>query len=252
MEMGAIGALSLCVETPRAVFGVPLISLRKSGQMRQGLPLALTHMVEFVEKHGLSKIGLFIVGGSVQRCRDLKKGFDDGGFPERDSRDVDTWASLLKHFLKEIPGGLIPEPHKTQLLQVFRDSKKEELNQALRTVLKTLPEEHFNVLCYLMYFLSRVAAESHFNRMTSTKLASVFGSNIFHVPFSPTMFKEQGQCNALIKHLLDNLIHLLPDMYLHASASNTAIKGYQNWTTWANEKTIQRFLEEFVLMHSQQ
>ncbi|XP_043114444.1 rho GTPase-activating protein 36-like [Puntigrus tetrazona] len=88
--------------------------------MRQGLPLALTHMVEFVEKHGLSKIGLFIVGGSVQRCRDLKKGFDDGGFPERDSRDVDTWASLLKHFLKEIPGGLIPEPHKTQLLQVFR------------------------------------------------------------------------------------------------------------------------------------
>ncbi|XP_043114443.1 protein FAM13B-like [Puntigrus tetrazona] len=107
MEMGAIGALSLCVETPRAVFGVPLISLRKSGQMRQGLPLALTHMVEFVEKHGLSKIGLFIVGGSVQRCRDLKKGFDDGGFPERDSRDVDTWASLLKHFLKEIPGGLI-------------------------------------------------------------------------------------------------------------------------------------------------
>ncbi|XP_043114442.1 protein FAM13B-like [Puntigrus tetrazona] len=163
MEMGAIGALSLCVETPRAVFGVPLISLRKSGQMRQGLPLALTHMVEFVEKHGLSKIGLFIVGGSVQRCRDLKKGFDDGGFPERDSRDVDTWASLLKHFLKEIPGGLI---------------------------------------------------RSH-TRHNCCRCSGV--------PFSPTMFKEQGQCNALIKHLLDNLIHLLPDMYLHASASNTAV-----------------------------
>ncbi len=40
------------VETPRSVFGVPLISLRKSGQMRQGLPLVLTHIVEFVEKHG--------------------------------------------------------------------------------------------------------------------------------------------------------------------------------------------------------
>lgn len=40
------------VETPRAVFSVPLISLRKSGQMRQGLPLVLTHIVEFVEKHG--------------------------------------------------------------------------------------------------------------------------------------------------------------------------------------------------------
>lgn len=40
------------VETPRAVFGVPLISMRKSGQMRQGLPLVFTHIVEFVEKHG--------------------------------------------------------------------------------------------------------------------------------------------------------------------------------------------------------
>jgi len=34
------------------VFGVPLIGLRKSGQMRQGLPLVLMHIVEFVEKHG--------------------------------------------------------------------------------------------------------------------------------------------------------------------------------------------------------
>lgn len=42
----------LQVETPRALFGVPLISLRESGQMRHGLPLVLTHIVEFVEKHG--------------------------------------------------------------------------------------------------------------------------------------------------------------------------------------------------------
>ncbi len=43
------------------------------------------------------------------------------------------------------------------------------------------------------------------------------------VPFSPTMVEDQGQCNALIEHLLDNLIHLLPNMYPHASTSNTAV-----------------------------
>ncbi|KAL1270214.1 hypothetical protein QQF64_032503 [Cirrhinus molitorella] len=108
----------LCeVDTPRAVFGFPLISLRKSGQMRQGLPLVLTHTVEFLEKHY---------------------------------------------------------------------SKEEELNQLVRTTLNSLSEEHFNVLCYVMFFLSRVAAESHLNRMTSENLAIVFGPTIFHFPLCTT------------------------------------------------------------------
>ncbi|XP_016409498.1 protein FAM13A-like [Sinocyclocheilus rhinocerous] len=235
MEMGAVSVLSVCVETPRAVFGVPLISLRKSGQMRQGLPLVLTHIVEFVEKHGLSKSGLFRASGSVKRCRELRISFDQGGFPEFDSGDILTPASLLKVFLRELPGALIPESHRTQLLNVFKDSKERELNQAVRTILNSLPEEHFNVLCYLMFFLSRAAAESHLNLMTSGNLSIVFGPSIFHVPLSPTMVEEQGQCNALTEHLLDNLIHLLPNMYPHAPTSITAEER-----DWANEECVQQ------------
>ncbi|RXN11251.1 FAM13A-like protein [Labeo rohita] len=213
------------VETPRAMFGVPLVSLRKSGQMRQGLPLVFTHIVEFVEKHGLSKSGLFRVPGSVKRCQDLRKSFDEGSFPEFEYRDILTVGSLLKAFLRELPGGLIPEPQRTQLLKVFKASKEEELNQAVKTILSSLPEEHFNVLCYLMFFLSRVAAESHLNLMTSENLSIVFGPNIF----PPTMVEEQGQCNDLTKYLLENLIHLLPNIYPHASTSSTADEG--DWTT---------------------
>ncbi|XP_073679254.1 protein FAM13A-like [Garra rufa] len=238
MEMRAIGVLSVCVETPRAVFGVPLISLRKSGQMRQGLPLVLTHLVESVEKHGLTMSGLFRLSGSVKHCKELRKSFDEGSFPEVDSVNILTLGSLLKAFVRELPGGLIPEPQRTQLLKVFKDSKKKELNQAVRTILNSLPEEHFNVLCYLMFFLSRVAAESHLNLMTSENLSVVFGPSIFHVPFSPNMFEEQGQCNALTKHLLDNLIHLLPNMYPHASTSNKA----EEMEDWKNEECVQQLL----------
>uniref|UniRef100_A0A8C1WAN7 Rho-GAP domain-containing protein n=1 Tax=Cyprinus carpio TaxID=7962 RepID=A0A8C1WAN7_CYPCA len=165
--MGAISVLSVCVsikpsfffllnfcllqvETPRALFGVPLISLRESGQMRHGLPLVLTHIVEFVEKHG-----------ELKHCRELRKSFDQGGFPEFDSGDILTPASLLKVFLGELPVELVMSA------------------LAVKTILNSLPEEHLNVLCYLMFFLSRVAAESHLNLMTSGNLSIVFGPNIF-------------------------------------------------------------------------
>lgn len=72
---------------------------------------------------GLSKSGLFRVGGSVKRWKELRKGFDEGGFPEFDSWDILSSASLLKVFFRELPGGLIPEPHRTQLLKVFRGKR---------------------------------------------------------------------------------------------------------------------------------
>lgn len=46
-------------EAPSKVFGVPLSHLRKTGQMRQGLPLAFTHLVGFIEKHGECWLGVW-------------------------------------------------------------------------------------------------------------------------------------------------------------------------------------------------
>jgi len=69
---------------------------------------------------GLSETGLLRVSGTVKLCQELRKGFDQGSFLEFDSGDIPTLASLLKLFLRELPGVLIPESHRTQPLKVFR------------------------------------------------------------------------------------------------------------------------------------
>lgn len=67
----------------------------------------------------VSKSGLFRVSGSVKRCQDLRKSFDQGGFLRFGSGYISTLASLLKLFLRELPIGLVQDLHRTQLMKVF-------------------------------------------------------------------------------------------------------------------------------------
>ncbi|XP_068075234.1 rho GTPase-activating protein 1 isoform X3 [Danio rerio] len=217
-----MGVLSVCEEAPSKVFGVPLSHLRKTGLMRQGLPLALTHLVGFLEKHGLSTCGLFRVGGTVLRQYELRKCFDRGGFPKMNVEDVHSSAYVLKHFLRTLPGGLIPEPFMIELLKVFKMFRLSKRHKAVKKILDTIPEENYNILCLLTFFLSRVAAASHANRMTTTNLSIEFGPIIFHVPQGPTKLEEEEMCISFTEYMLDNLRHLLPNIYPQASAINTA------------------------------
>ncbi|XP_056307249.1 protein FAM13A [Danio aesculapii] len=209
-------------EAPSKVFGVPLSHLRKTGQMRQGLPLAFTHLVGFLEKHGLSTRGLFRVGGTVLQQYELRKCFDRGGFPKMNIEDVHSSAYVLKHFLRTLPGGLIPEPFMLELLEVFKMFKLSKRHKAVKKILDSIPDENYNILCFLMFFLSRVAAASHANRMTTTNLSIEFGPIIFHVPQGPTKLEEEEMCISFTEYMLDNLRHLLPNMYPQASATYTA------------------------------
>lgn len=65
-------------------------------------------------------------------------------------------------------------------VRVHTESKDgTELVEALKEVLHRLPDDNYNILSYLLHFLSRVAAHSQWNHMTSENLATVFGPCIF-------------------------------------------------------------------------
>ncbi|KAG7328632.1 hypothetical protein KOW79_008576 [Hemibagrus wyckioides] len=195
----------------QAVFGVSLQRLRDAGRLQQGVPLVLKSMVEFLEKHGLQQSGVFRVCGSVPRCRTLRVCLDRGEHVDLERVDIPTVAALLKLYLRELPSGLIPHTHSKHMQQALRDSKdRTELVAALKESLHRLPDDNYNILSYLLHFLSRVAAHSQWNHMTSENLATVFGPCIFRVPEGPRMLEEQSMCNTLTLHLLEKHTHLIP------------------------------------------
>uniref|UniRef100_A0A8C1IGE7 Family with sequence similarity 13 member A n=1 Tax=Cyprinus carpio TaxID=7962 RepID=A0A8C1IGE7_CYPCA len=189
----------------KKVFGVSLLELRDLGLVKDGVPVVVRSMVEYLEKHGLHLEGLFRVNGSVRTVDNLRQRFD-GGEEVDLHQDADTCAvaSLLKQFFRDLPEGLIHPSIHSPLIQLYQESSEGDFCKDLRELLLQLPDIHYSLLHYLCHFLSQVEQEHAHNRMTATNLATVFGPNVFHVSSGFDGIREQNICNNIMAKLIQN------------------------------------------------
>ncbi|KAF7704714.1 protein FAM13A-like isoform X2 [Silurus meridionalis] len=222
-----------------ALFGASLQHLREEGRLQHGVPLVLKSMVDFLEKYGLQQTGVFRVCGSAKCCKTLRECLDRGESVDLERADVPTVATLLKLYLREIPGGLIPHIHSMCMQQALKDAKEgTELVESLKEILHRLPDDNYNLLSYLLYFLSQVATHSQWNHMTSENLAKVFGPCIFRVPESPRMLEEQTMCNTLTLHLLEKHTQLIPNTHDSCTGCTHVCNNNHTHTTQSTESML--------------
>ncbi|NXC94541.1 FA13A protein, partial [Certhia familiaris] len=166
----------------RSTFGVPLETLVQDAK-QCGVPSLVTQMVEYLEVFGLERVGIFRIGGSANKIKELRQKYNQGEKVDLiNDGDVDSVASLLKLFLKELPVSVFPDNICSALLKTFQEHKK--INKAeyignLRQLLSCLPKAHQNLLHFLCAFLLKVATYSTVNFMTLENLAIVFGPALF-------------------------------------------------------------------------
>ncbi|NXY32316.1 FA13A protein, partial [Pomatorhinus ruficollis] len=165
----------------RSKFGVPLETLVQDAK-QCGVPSLVTQMVEYLEVFGLERVGIFRIGGSANKVKELRQKYNQGEKVDLiNDGDVDSVASLLKLFLKELPVAVFPDNICSGLLKTFQEHKLNttECIENLRELLSCLPEAHQNLLQFLSAFLSKVATYSAVNFMTLENLAIVFGPALF-------------------------------------------------------------------------
>ncbi|XP_066047741.1 protein FAM13C isoform X3 [Chamaea fasciata] len=171
-------------------------------------------MVEYLEVFGLERVGIFRIGGSANKVKELRQKYNRGEKVDLISDgDVDSVASLLKLFLKELPVAVFPDNICSGLLKTFQEHKLNttECIENLRQMLSCLPEAHQNLLQFLCAFLSKVATYSAVNFMTLENLAIVFGPALFKIPVSPLACEEQRLYNGLLLYLLQHQEMLFVD-----------------------------------------
>ncbi|XP_059700079.1 protein FAM13A isoform X5 [Haemorhous mexicanus] len=188
------------------VFGVSLLELQQQGLSKNGIPIVVWNIVEYLTQHGMTQEGLFRVNGSMKMVEQLRLQYERGEEVElvKDG-DVYSAASLLKLFLRELPDGIITSALHPRFIQLFQDSRNDMQKESyLKELLKELPDAHYCLLKYLCQFLIKVAEHHVENRMSLCNLATVFGPNCFHVPSGFEGVKELEICNKIMTQLLEN------------------------------------------------
>lgn len=190
---------------PNRQFGVSLAELQQRSLVEDGVPRILRRMVEHLHKHGLHQEGLFRVNGNVCAVENLKQQLESGEDEDFLSvSDACTVASLLKQYLRDLPGGLIDPKIQHALIQYYQECGDDVSWSVMRDLLQQLPDTQHSLLRYLCHFLTLVERNHIENRMTAFNLATVFGPNVFRVAPGFEAMKDQSTCNKIMVKFIQN------------------------------------------------
>ncbi|GAA6228752.1 rho GTPase-activating protein 6-like [Lates japonicus] len=155
------------------------------------VPRAVDSCCQHLEKYGLQTVGIFRVGSSKKRVRQLREEFDQGWEVHLDEEhSVHDVAALLKEFLRDLPDPLLTRELYTAFINTMLLDYSDQEN-IIQLLIFLLPPCNSDTLQRLLCLLSTVAAhaddsldnegqEITGNKMTSLNLATIFGPNLLH------------------------------------------------------------------------
>ena len=157
-------------------FGVALT--RQPLHMSTQLPFVVETCIDFVEKRGINKLGLYRVAGVKSSVEKLSGIFEAAVEPIVLDDDVEIHAvtGCLKLFLRELPESTLFGPGYEALLKLA--SAKQLDAAGVRSALELLPAVHQTLFKTLVQHFARIVANSEVNKMTALNLSVVFGPTL--------------------------------------------------------------------------
>ncbi|KAJ7319618.1 hypothetical protein JRQ81_019129 [Phrynocephalus forsythii] len=155
------------------------------------VPRLVDSCCQHLEKRGLQTVGIFRVGSSKKRVRQLREEFDRGVDVVLDEEhSIHDVAALLKEFLRDMPDPLLTRELYTPFINTLLLESHEQLS-TLQLLIYLLPPCNCDTLHRLLQFLATVASHAEDridensqeipgNKMTSLNLATIFGPNLLH------------------------------------------------------------------------
>ncbi|CAL1546217.1 unnamed protein product [Lymnaea stagnalis] len=188
-----IDALSLSTSNPASRMGsLAMDGSQMANQGQAQVPYVVKACFKHIETYGLQTLGIFRVGCSKKRVKQLREEFDSGQevnlTDEYNPHDV---GALLKEYFRDLPEPLLTRELYLPFLFAKRMTDEHKRHNAVRHLISMLPVANRDTLWALLRFLATVSQHAtdvtdekgeiiSGNKMDSHNLATLFGPNILH------------------------------------------------------------------------
>ncbi|CAH8461592.1 unnamed protein product [Schistosoma intercalatum] len=186
---------------------------------KQPIPRIVLSCIRVINEYGMHQQGVFRVSGSQAEINDFKDAFENGDDPligVHEARDINSTASLLKLYFRELGEPPFPDTIFLELIDITRKHREiSEMIRRLRHVItENLSRPVFVVMRYLFAFLNHVSEYSNENMMDAYNLAICFGPTLIPIPSEYNQLHCQSSVIDLIKLLIVHHLvifdHMLP------------------------------------------
>ncbi|PAA58738.1 hypothetical protein BOX15_Mlig029893g3 [Macrostomum lignano] len=176
---GGLGVGGLAANPlPTTQFGVSLQHIKHYNAGSVICPV-VEHTVTYLRDCCLDVEGIFRRSCSVTLVREVQEKYNKGESVEfRDLADPHLAAVLLKTFLRELAEPLLTFELYDAVIENHSLPAKQKVGHAAELVSNQLPDDNYDLLNYIVHFLSEVAENASKNKMTAVNLGIVFGPNL--------------------------------------------------------------------------
>ncbi|XP_036751585.2 rho GTPase-activating protein 20 isoform X2 [Manis pentadactyla] len=189
--------------TPGQLFGVPLPNICEN----DNLPKPVLDMLFFLNQKGPLTKGIFRQSANVKSCRELKEKLNSGVEVHLECESIFVIASVLKDFLRNIPGSIFSSDLYDHWVCVLDQGNDEEKINTIQRLLDQLPRANVVLLRYLFGVLHNIEQQSSSNQMTAFNLAVCIAPSILwpSTSSSPELENEfTKKVSLLIQFLIEN------------------------------------------------
>ncbi|CAG0886768.1 unnamed protein product [Cyprideis torosa] len=158
------------------------------------VPKIVQQCIKYLEANGLHTVGIFRVGPSRKRVRELREDLDHGRdlSPSGHHCPHDV-AAIMKEYFRDLPDPLLTKELYQAFIHTQRVLQASLQVQILRGLIQLLPPCNQDTLECLLRFLNKVSRNADDirtragdfivgNKMDSHNLATLFAPNVFHPP----------------------------------------------------------------------
>ncbi|KAH7339438.1 hypothetical protein B0J17DRAFT_570370 [Rhizoctonia solani] len=197
---------------PPSMFGRDLVEQVRSdaqGDPNRMVPLIVDKCIRAVEASAMDYEGIYRKTGGTTQSKAIIQLFEKGDYAfdleDTDAfNDISSITSVLKSYFRQLPVPLLTFALHEQFVEAagIRDTMAK--HEALVSLVRQLPPEHYHTLRYLMLHLSRVKDCSDENLMSARNIGVVFGPTLMRSSDPAREFGDMAGKALTVEWLVDN------------------------------------------------